>query len=1451
MAYKTCGYLVTFACHILLAILPMVTSEPVYIKPVDNSLCPDETSQCMTLTKYATSRHNTPSSNTTLLLLPGNHSLNANLTIVNIAELAIITDERNVSVRVTCTQMVKFQFQNVSKLHMRGLQLIGCTDNYFTMVDDFLFENCEIHGQKKNGTGLRLNHVGWALIRDSLFVSLRGTRLVTPTGRTYVNGGAMALNYTNVLIEGCMFDNNAAHDGGALYAPFSNVTITSKSSFTNNKADHNGGGIYIWNGTLTINNSSGRNNAALGNGGLVYVTVQSLITMEECDLSQNTAGTGGAVRLQNNTIGSFVNCTFTNNGALYNTSGNTYGGALCMTFSNGTVVDTMFLNNNSSHFGGGIYIYVGELTLHNSVLCRNEADRGGGMYASLISAVIRNVSFCENVASYDGGGLWIENSLTTINASQFTNNTASIASAIRSTRGTTHNEMNLTDMSFTHNIANFSTLYISQNTITISGNTTYSHNNGSLFVYSSIMFVTGYAKFTHNSYLTKDSSIEEGGAVTTYQSNVTFNGYTEFTNNVAEYGGAIFATESELHKFGHLIIANNTAMNSGGGIYSYQTGLNFKTSSAVIQNNDAKVLGGGIYASSTIVRLFGGSLKFYQNTAKMGGGISLILSGKLYIIKERPECNATFCNQNQSEWIRLDFIENSASYGGGVYVSDTSNCASIPFRVRSTAGEECFFQGLSLYTFHDKSSMNYRNTRFLDNKASIDGHTIYGGLLDRCSVSPFAEVFENYYAVEQISANSFTYLKNVTNIKDDNIYREISSKPVRVCFCKNGQPDCGYQPPKMYVKKGQTFRVPAVIVNQVNTSMVGTIQSILLSGDGGVSEGEYSQQILHPGACTNLNYSLLSPNLGEVIGLYAEGPCKDIGISNRTIEVEFLPCEYCPIGFKVPPSSCDCGCDPRLYPDYITNCSVETQTVRRRGDTWITYINESDLEGYITYTNCPYDYCLPATSEVHIDLNKVDGSDAQCAYSRSNLLCGSCKGGLSVTLGTSNCKQCSNYWLALLLVFAVAGVALVVFLLVCNLTVAIGTINGLIFYANVIAANRATFLPFHTPNIFTVFIAWINLDFGFETCFYDGLNGYAKTWLQLAFPTYIIFLVGMVIILSEKFQKFGALLHNRDSAATLATLVLLSYSKLHRTIIAVFSFADVYYPDGSSRLVWLIDANIRYLETKHIPLFLTTLVILLLGLVYTLFLTSWQWLKRCSDRKGMKWLNNVKLYSFVNPYFAPFSKKHRYWTGLLLLVRALLYNVTAVNIHGDPSINLLTIIVLACFVLLLKERFKVKIYTKWPIDTLESSYIFNLIIFSAATLYVRNTLGNQKALAYTSTTIAFATFLGILLYHTYTYVFPAIWREKLKWLLTALKYSVLKKTADPEESGLLEEQRVMPRRSHYTELREPLINDETQNTDHSPRPSSAVQQRTVQTTYSEISAIPTVDELMKLKQDSY
>ena len=127
------------------------------------------------------------------------------------------------------------------------------------------------------------------------------------------------------------------------------------------------------------------------------------------------------------------------------------------------------------------------------------------------------------------------------------------------------------------------------------------------------------------------------------------------------------------------------------------------------------------------------------------------------------------------------------------------------------------------------------------------------------------------------------------------------------------------------------------------------------------------------------------------------------------------------------------------------------------------------------------------------------------------------------------------------------GVALVLFLFAFKLTVATGTLSGLMFYANIVGINHTIFLPVGSTDALSVFIAWLNLDFGIETCFYNEMDVYSKTWLQFVFSVYIWVIVGLVILVSRYSQKFANILGS-NPVSILATLILLSYTKILRTL---------------------------------------------------------------------------------------------------------------------------------------------------------------------------------------------------------------------------------------------------------------------------------------------------------------
>ena len=253
--------------------------------------------------------------------------------------------------------------------------------------------------------------------------------------------------------------------------------------------------------------------------------------------------------------------------------------------------------------------------------------------------------------------------------------------------------------------------------------------------------------------------------------------------------------------------------------------------------------------------------------------------------------------------------------------------------------------------------------------------------------------------------------------------------------------------------------MPLVAVDQVKHSVEANIISSLSSQDGGFGEGQQTQSVGRN--CSNVTFNVFSPHNSETINLFADGPCGNSKLSVECLHIKFTECT-CPVGFQPLDSDtrCGCDCDSKLS-RYITDCNSTTEfLIRTNTNAWITHINDSDPP--VIHPNCPFDYCHPPTESVSMNLNIPNGADAQCAHNPSGVLCGACWENLSLSLGSSCCLPCHSHWPAvlvmILLAAIVAGILLVTALLALNMTVAIGLINGFVFYTNIVAANSAVFL---------------------------------------------------------------------------------------------------------------------------------------------------------------------------------------------------------------------------------------------------------------------------------------------------------------------------------------------------------------------------------------------------------
>ena len=366
----------------------------------------------------------------------------------------------------------------------------------------------------------------------------------------------------------------------------------------------------------------------------------------------------------------------------------------------------------------------------------------------------------------------------------------------------------------------------------------------------------------------------------------------------------------------------------------------------------------------------------------------------------------------------------------------------------------------------------------------------------------------------------------------------------------------------------------------------------------------------------------------------------------------------CPVGFTL--QNGVCICDP-LLPSDIDTCYIDLSAIRRPANTWITAHTPANNVTKYLISDCPMDYCLPYFTNVNLLY-----PDLQCQFNRTGLLCSQCQHPLSMVFGSSKCMKCTNVHILIIIIVLVAGIVLVVLLYVLNLTVTNGTINGIIFYANIISINDSVFLV--NDNVFKplkVFISFINLDLGIETCFYNGMDSYAKMWLQLFFPSYLILIAISIIIASRYSSRILRLTYSR-SLPVLATLFLLSYTGVLRVVLTVlFSYSTItHYPSGDRQIVWSIDASVPLFSAKFTILFIICLVLFLLLIPFNITLLFTRYLSK------FRIVNHFK--PLLDAFQGSYKDKYYNWIAVQLILRSIFFSLYAFQIK--LSLILATII---------------------------------------------------------------------------------------------------------------------------------------------------------------------------------
>ena len=836
---------------------------------------------------------------------------------------------------------------------------------------------------------------------------------------------------------------------------------------------------------------------------------------------------------------------------------------------------------------------------------------------------------------------------------------------------------------------------------------------------------------------------------------------------------------------------NNTNFLVNGGIIQVDgsVGLSILDACAFRQNH-----GTVIQALMTSVT-FSGIIVFEDNVAFQGAAISLSYSMLRFKVTHNSNTSILFHNNE------------ALNTGGSIFVDRSLS-------VDPETGSICFYV-LEGVTEHELKR-GLLTLVFTNNTAHNGGIDIYGA-------TPNSHCLVNLGFSSRYSSDIEDYIfKTSLNTSP------VSSDPRRVCLCDGSQILCTNLSHIFYNTTrypGEVFTLSVAVVGLQFGTVTGPVYANLLPGDKGSNSSlEKDQHIRQVGykACIELNFTVNSVNPTETIVLTANNTVISQTVnssdvksaiqrfhSNNFVVPLFLmtvpvyinvTLEPCPPGFSRSKSG-KCECSVTLKSINIFNCAIYNGTlyITRSGNQWIWPLPSH--KSILVSNYCPFNYCKKKT----VSLN-ISAPDEQCDLNHSGILCGACLTNLSLAIGSSRCLNCpDNYRTLLLIAFAAAGIVLVLFIKILDLTVTTGTLNGLLLYSNIIWANQSILFPeesetSHLLKFLKTFIAWLNLDLGIETCFIQYLDGYWKTWLQFVFPAYIWLIAGMIILVSH-YSIRATKIFGDSSVSVLATLFLLTYAKLLRIILIILEFTPLTYPD-ELRIVWSFDGNVPYFGLKHSFLFVAAItILLLLWLPCTFVLLFVQCLRKQSHYCCLKWIN--KISPIFDSFLGPLKVNHHYWIGLGLLARLVLFLLTAVTSTTVPFIAMLMISLTASLFCLQV----LSVYKQWLLSVLETCFLLNMGLFSTAVLFIEAQGGSKDSLACTSIGLTFTLFLAIIGYH--------VWRRYHSWRGQKKSYATDGYTNIDSSSQTLEQpQDPTPHRTisyqevSVSELRESLLEDD-------------------------------------------
>ena len=548
---------------------------------------------------------------------------------------------------------------------------------------------------------------GFVTITDSVFENNIAT----------AEGGAVGFSHASVKdlvvsINNSSFVGNKAPVAGAI---FTNVdSKITNSNFINNSAAKIGGAICNVN-DLTVENSKFVNNTpqAIHNSKELHLGIETFTDLQNAiDLVDGILTLDSDIAMTDDEAAGFVGGVAINKDIVIDGKGHTIdaknlgrifsiGEGFAVTLTNATLI------NGKAVEGGAIY-NDGSLTLSDVKLSDNAADSYGGAVFNNGHLVVGNSVFDSNdivnrgSASVDYGGAAIYNwydGVLTVSGSNFTNNIKNYKNGDRLVGAVaTIGDATISDSYFVNNAGRWGGAITTSgaliagddvNTLTVSGST-FKENGGlygaGIFVWGSD-FTVSDCVFDKNTAFGKGNMTpnnNNGAAIEVTDTNKAIAGIitgSNFTNNKAQYGGAIDICEGNI-KITDSEFVNNSADVEGGAI----------DISTVKGNPEVSISGS----------------KFINNSASYGGAI--------VNVKDLTVRNTEFVNNTP------DAIFNYVGFGGNLDLG-IENFTDLQNAIGLVTGTLTLNQNVVMT---DDEAANFVNGVIINKNIRIDGkgHTI-------------------------------------------------------------------------------------------------------------------------------------------------------------------------------------------------------------------------------------------------------------------------------------------------------------------------------------------------------------------------------------------------------------------------------------------------------------------------------------------------------------------------------------------------------------------------------------------------------------------------------------------------------------------------------------------------------------------------------------------------------